>query len=893
MKRKSHDTAEAKISDNGGDFLRSDWFAVVGILILPFLIFYWLVPFVSKYTIGNDYLDYWIEMQLFLRFSIKNGTFPLYAPGFNCGWTSSALTLGQLWHPISWLASIIPGYWGGHAHQIGTLLRLISLGGTQAVIFLFLRRLRLARAAAIVVSFIAVYNLRMLDMFRYGASLENYTAYLFLCAAVGWYYITANKRTVAICVILSAWLLVVGGHPQIMYIGLLGAALVCFIVPFYIPLLLSEELPLQRSRILKYWLSIGLYAILGILLAAPYILPFYFEYLPESFRGSGVQFSWACTHQDTLAGALCNFFNPFYSDVHGAFGGSVLLMIAVLVPLLLLLRIRIPWPVIFIWLVCLVTFILILGSNGPLYYYFWKYFPFARTFRIPGRLGMIFSFMNVLILAWLFQLEAIGFRFRNRQLHLKPVVPLAVAALVLFVVLKGFNLESLLQRSNWTPMKISKIPSAAMTLYFTAGAISLLALIFYCGSRRFKAVTAGLLTIAVMLQSAELLRYGTWVAHGPIKTPTFEQMRTEQKAHLGYRWFSGDSSRKIIEEYLSHTFLEPQMARVCTKYTVISSREEAYERMAGQRAIDHVYVENFPAVPAKTTPDITGINKAQLEYNSFNNLRFDVDCAQPAFFVFSWPYSKYWRAYVGDREVHIYICNGIEQGVWLQSGPHTVEFRYLSWPAIAGVAISCLTIISVALILLSSIHLRLLRYSAMAAVVGICTLFFYLWYHSLYNGRNIGTRCTWTSEQVQPHLDSHYNLAYGKPTSMSMTGWQPIYSEYSSAGVDGDRKMRSGFVTIAQQNAWWRVDLGQAEPIEQIVIFEQFSYQKCSLPFDIISSTDGKKWFVIRTITQHSDIGCWTIPVHNVTARYIQLQTRYYGKLALAEIEIYGPKDEK
>ena len=149
MKRKPYDHTETTIPSNNIGFRQNEKLFIVGILALPFLILYWLVPFVGKHTIGNDYLNYWINMQMYLRFSLANGTFPLYAPGFNGGWTSSALTLGQMHHPIFWLAAVIPGYWDGYAHEIGTLLRFLSLGGTQVVIFLFLRRLRLATATCV------------------------------------------------------------------------------------------------------------------------------------------------------------------------------------------------------------------------------------------------------------------------------------------------------------------------------------------------------------------------------------------------------------------------------------------------------------------------------------------------------------------------------------------------------------------------------------------------------------------------------------------------------------------------------------------------------------------------------------------------------------------------
>ena len=52
------------------------------IILLPFLLLYWMIPFVSNLTIGNDYPLYSIQWQMELLFSIKTGSFPLYAPGF-------------------------------------------------------------------------------------------------------------------------------------------------------------------------------------------------------------------------------------------------------------------------------------------------------------------------------------------------------------------------------------------------------------------------------------------------------------------------------------------------------------------------------------------------------------------------------------------------------------------------------------------------------------------------------------------------------------------------------------------------------------------------------------------------------------------------------------------
>lgn len=89
-------------------------------LFLPMGMFHWLFPFISKTTMGNDYQSFALHKQMDLMFSISNGTFPLFIPGYCIGVHSSSLPLGQLFHPQSYLAILTPGYWAGNALEIVT-----------------------------------------------------------------------------------------------------------------------------------------------------------------------------------------------------------------------------------------------------------------------------------------------------------------------------------------------------------------------------------------------------------------------------------------------------------------------------------------------------------------------------------------------------------------------------------------------------------------------------------------------------------------------------------------------------------------------------------------------------------------------------------------------------
>src|SRR3989338_6129633 len=152
-------------------FARWDYAVWITLTLLPFAILYWMIPFVTQRTIGNDYSDgSVISQQLSLMFSVKNGSFPLFVPNFGSGPSAIALPMGQIFHPLPHLSSLVPGYWSGNTLNINTLFRLLYLGFTHGILFMFLRRLRIDFFFALLLSFLTVYNLRMLDHFRYATS---------------------------------------------------------------------------------------------------------------------------------------------------------------------------------------------------------------------------------------------------------------------------------------------------------------------------------------------------------------------------------------------------------------------------------------------------------------------------------------------------------------------------------------------------------------------------------------------------------------------------------------------------------------------------------------------------------------------------------------------------
>src|SRR6056297_924690 len=190
---------------------KKTWLPAV-ILLLPFLMFYWMLPFVSGQMLGTDYINYHVFHQLDLLFSIKTGSFPLYAPACYYG-QSSVYPHAQLYHPLGYLASLMPGFWNGCSLEWLTLFRLLCLGICHFCLFRFLRKMNLHPPAAFLISLITVYNLRMLALFWNVIALESYTGTLFLCAAIGFYYLKPTGWRGPLLVVTAFYWLVTSDFP--------------------------------------------------------------------------------------------------------------------------------------------------------------------------------------------------------------------------------------------------------------------------------------------------------------------------------------------------------------------------------------------------------------------------------------------------------------------------------------------------------------------------------------------------------------------------------------------------------------------------------------------------------------------------------------------------------
>src|SRR5262249_6875890 len=281
----------------------------------PLVVLYWMVPFATHWTIGNDY-PWAYHQQLETQFALRSGTFPLYFPGIDIGVPGGALTLGQLFHPVAYLAALLPGYWDGHALSCATLVRFFTLALSQLFVYRVWRALWFPPWQAFLLSFLAVYNFRMLDSFRYNASLEAYTGLLFLFSSLVFYLLKPGRAVLPLAIVGSSYWILCCGHQQGSSFALDAVIIILAFLPFFLPLLRAD---FRQSQLilLRRAVSALAYIATGCGLSAIYLVPFYFDFVLDNPMRYHQSYSWTVEYSDTVWGGISAWFDSYQSDVHG------------------------------------------------------------------------------------------------------------------------------------------------------------------------------------------------------------------------------------------------------------------------------------------------------------------------------------------------------------------------------------------------------------------------------------------------------------------------------------------------------------------------------------------------------------------------------------------------
>ena len=861
-------------------------------LLAPGFFLQWLTPGLSDLRISMDYPRVSAPQQQELLFSIVHGSFPLFVPGFAGGQSAGALTAGQAYHPLTYLAALHPDYWSGGAQEVNTLLRLLSLGAANLLLYRLLRRLVRGELVALLLATATVFNLRMLNVFHGAAALEGFTGHLFTVVALGWCCLRPAAWAPRIGVVVGTYCTVVSGHPQFAYFSLLGTVLAALLMPDLVRGARGEPAPTLAER-LRFWMHAAALAALGGALGAAYALPFQLDFMSTNMR-VGRDYGFSLWWGDELGGALNNFFRPLQAATSVSFGGSVLALVAALAPLLLPFGVRLPRYALAAWTAFLVVFLHSLGDLTPVHRFFWEYVPLFGSVRGPGRLTVVAPFLILVVLIGVFRARRPE---RGPFARVAPTALLAGLALVASVVHWLLPEAWTLGTMHNTPARFNAVEPSVELGIFLAGVVALLALAAHGQLRSGARVAARgpLLASALLLfagfayQTRTALRHGTWI-EDQRAFPTLEQMRADKRERLTFRGSPGGGlySQTVLDR-LEHSCLDPVLGRLYVNHVGAEDNAAAWALLDAGRPRDTLVLETELA---DRTDGRWSSERLELTYASFNRVDFLAEAVEPAWLEVTFPFSDRWRAWVDGAPAELLRANGSHLAVRVPGGASEVVLRYVSRAAELGMLASCLALLALGTCIAFGALAGRARWLCLGLFTAAAAGGFAWWRAGLYHGDSLETEFVWTP----PPADEPLNLAFQRPNRMT-----PIYPVTwndtqatgrtpdpwgSGNGVDGLRTGRA-FRTTIEPDPHWTVDLAGSPRVAEVAVFGGRLGPEPDARLELALWSEGAWKVVDRTDRLNEEEHRFRFAP--VPASRVRLQVRGSSGLTAAEVEVYGP----
>jgi hypothetical protein len=126
------------------------------------------------------------------------------------------------------------------------------------------------------------------------------------------------------------------------------------------------------------------------------------------------------------------------------------------------------------------------------------------------------------------------------------------------------------------------------------------------------------------------------------------------------------------------------------------------------------------------------------------------------------------------------------------------------------------------------------------------------------------------------------NYASKKPVQLSSSFSPDAYP--AQALVNGDTK-NLGVHTMPTESPWAQIDLGAVRKIRRVVVYNRENIQSNSVPLQIETSVDGKKYE--RFAHRDTEFLEWEAKSRPRRARYVRLTVTRLSSLQLNEVEVY------
>ncbi len=660
------------------------WLAILVVLVLPFLAFHalwWPVGGSLQSLSYGDLQDQHLAMRTFVAHEYRSGRLPIWSPGTLSGEPSAANSVYAVFYPLGLWEAAFPEL----PFQALELEILLNLAVAGAFTLLFVREMTGSVGAGLV-SGVA---------FSLGGWMTSYPMLQMIILQVAawmpatlWLLERSLRRRSLVDAALAGVAFgigILGGHFQtVLYVAYLSAAYLLFRA--------------VQERVGWRWALAAALTFGGVALGvgAPQLLPSA-EIIPLSTRG---RLDYETLGQGFRLAEWWGLLRPNPGQWSPLYTGLVTLALGAIAGIAAARYRRSRGQTGFWLAVVLLSLVLSLGLNGPLYPIFYRVMPGFSLFRQQERSAMLVS-LALAVLAGL-GASAIGgwLRAAGRGRWQRPLLAAAVLALCVDLArVHGAVLEPL-AAGGWDA------PTPALTAILEntipeAGRVS----------------SEGLLP----LDGNAALRFGyrDVTGNGPLQIAAYERLVTEVPE---LRWWQMLNVRHLVtQRVLDHPAIRPiaeDAARGQRVYALEIGERDAWithaARLAGSGdaaltltadpALDPFAEAILERMPTPEPSPATGPETVRVAGLYPWKVVVEATLSSPGILVASEVDYPGWRVRVDGERAESLRAYGVLRAVALPAGSHVVEWSFRPTSVFVGLGWAALTLAGVAACVLAAVR---------------------------------------------------------------------------------------------------------------------------------------------------------------------------------------------
>jgi hypothetical protein len=428
---------------------------------------------------------------------------------------------------------------------------------------------------------------------------------------------------------------------------------------------------------------------------------------------------------------LCNFLFPLHADVHAAFAGSALFLLAALFPLAALIRRGTPLVLWVFYASGVLAFLFALGNETPVHRLLVEALPPLSAFRAPGRLTLLIPLACFPLWAWMSSAA-------NRTALAAATVP----ALLLYGWSWWNGVPGLPSgRASAVDILGPQMPPHIEALVLHLSGATLLCLLAAALVRRGQRMAFACAVLCVLGTTWLCLQHGTWQTDRR-PTRTIEEI-TAQRASLRTPVDAGIGMEVRALTAYSRLGLVARrpFATIAHAARQVASEAEALQSLAGD-ARSPLLVE--APVAALSPETVAPSDEIRLTDNTYNRNVFDVTAARDGYVVLGLPWLPGFEGRVDGAPAKVVKANALYPAVFVPRGRHVVEFRFVSRPFLAGLAAAMLGIALWVFWLTPSRVVAALATIALVAALAVGMR------AALFDGPSLGNEYHWSLETPAP-----------------------------------------------------------------------------------------------------------------------------------------------